>query len=124
MLARLFCMTVYQCEKFFDNVPQDKLMSYVGRVIHDGDTEISQSACNYGRLIRSNRNRHTARRNLSSLLSSIILNELDKGLESRGLRFTRYADYMVIVLKSRVAATRVMYSITDWIDTLSACGHK
>ena len=27
-------------EKFFDNVPQDKLMSYVGRVIHDGDTEV------------------------------------------------------------------------------------
>ena len=26
-------------EKFFDNVPQDKLMSYVGRVIHAGDTE-------------------------------------------------------------------------------------
>ena len=26
-------------EKFFDKVPQDKLMSYVGRVIHDGDTE-------------------------------------------------------------------------------------
>ena len=26
-------------EKFFDNVPQDKLMSFVGRVIHDGDTE-------------------------------------------------------------------------------------
>lgn len=26
-------------EKFFDNVPQDKLMSYVGRVIHDPATE-------------------------------------------------------------------------------------
>ena len=26
-------------EKFFDNVPQDKLMSYVGRVIQDPDTE-------------------------------------------------------------------------------------
>ena len=26
-------------EKFFDNVPQNKLMSFVGRVIHDGDTE-------------------------------------------------------------------------------------
>ena len=26
-------------EKFFDNVPQDKLMSYVGRVIHAPDTE-------------------------------------------------------------------------------------
>ena len=26
-------------EKFFDNVPQDKLMSSVGRVIRDPDTE-------------------------------------------------------------------------------------
>ena len=26
-------------EKFFDNIPQDRLMSLVGRVIHDGDTE-------------------------------------------------------------------------------------
>jgi len=26
-------------EKFFDTVPQDKLMSYVGRVVHDGDVE-------------------------------------------------------------------------------------
>lgn len=26
-------------EKFFDNVPQDRLMSYIGRVIHDGDVE-------------------------------------------------------------------------------------
>lgn len=26
-------------EKFFDNVPQDKLMSYEGRVIHAPDTE-------------------------------------------------------------------------------------
>ena len=29
----------FDLEKFFDNVPQDKLMSYVGRVIKDGDTE-------------------------------------------------------------------------------------
>ena len=54
--------------------------------------------------------------NLSPLLSNIMLNELDKELESRRLRFTRYADDVVIVLKSRAAATRVMYSITDWIE--------
>ena len=29
----------FDLEKFFDNVPQDRLMSYVGRVINDGDTE-------------------------------------------------------------------------------------
>ena len=44
------------------------------------------------------------------------MNELDKELESRGQRFTRYADDVVIVLKSKAAATRVMYSITDWIE--------
>ncbi len=45
-----------------------------------------------------------------------MLNELDKELESRGQRFTRYADDVVIVLKSKVAATRVMHSITNWIE--------
>ena len=37
--------------------------------------------------------------NLSPLLSNIILNELDKELESRGLHFTRYADDCVIAVK-------------------------
>lgn len=45
-----------------------------------------------------------------------MLNELDKELESRGQRFTRYADDVVIVLKSKAAATREMYSITKWIE--------
>lgn len=45
-----------------------------------------------------------------------MLNELDKELENRGQRFTRYADDVVIVLKSKAAATRVMYSITNWIE--------
>ncbi len=45
-----------------------------------------------------------------------MLNELDKELENRGQRFTRYADDVVIMLKSKAAATRVMYSITDWIE--------
>ncbi len=54
--------------------------------------------------------------NLSPLLSNIMLNELDKELEARELRFTRYADDCVIVVASRAAATRVMHSITNWIE--------
>ena len=54
--------------------------------------------------------------NLSPLLSNIMLNELDRELESRGQRFTRYADDCVIVVKSKAAATRVMYSITSWTE--------
>ena len=108
-------------EKFFDNVPQDKLMSYVGRVIHDGDTEslirkyLKAGVMNKGKY-ESTEVGTPQGGNLSPLLSNIMLNELDKELESRGQRFTRYADDVVIVLKSKAAATRVMYSITDWIE--------
>ena len=108
-------------EKFFDKVPQDKLMSYVGRVIHDGDTEslirkyLKAGVMNNGIYEATNVGTPQGG-NLSPLLSNIMLNELDKELESRGQHFTRYADDVVIVLKSKAAATRVMYSITKWIE--------
>lgn len=108
-------------EKFFDNVPQDKLMSYVGRVIHDGDTEslirkyLKAGVMNRGQYEPTDIGTPQGG-NLSPLLSNIMLNELDYELEHRRLNFTRYADDVVIVLKSKAAATRVMYSITDWIE--------
>lgn len=108
-------------EKFFDNVPQDKLMSYVNRVIHDGDTEslirkyLKAGVMNKGTYEATGIGTPQGG-NLSPLLSNIMLNELDKELESRGQRFTRYADDVVIVLKSKAAATRIMYSITSWIE--------
>ena len=108
-------------EKFFDNVPQDKLMSYVGRVIHDGDTE--SLIRKYLKAGVMDKGRYEATEvgtpqggNLSPLLSNIMLNELDYELESRRLNFTRYADDVVITLKSEAAAKRVMYSITNWIE--------
>ena len=108
-------------EKFFDNVPQDKLMSYVGRVIHDGDTEslirkyLKAGVMVQGRYEETNVGTPQGG-NLSPLLSNIMLNELDRELERRGQKFTRYADDCVIVVKSKAAATRVMYSITSWIE--------
>ncbi|MFD0956161.1 reverse transcriptase domain-containing protein [Virgibacillus alimentarius] len=54
--------------------------------------------------------------NLSPLLSNIMLNELDKELESRGLRFVRYADDCIIMVKSEMAARRVMRSVTKYIE--------
>ncbi|WP_196890316.1 group II intron reverse transcriptase/maturase [Aureivirga sp. CE67] len=44
---------------------------------------------------------------LSPLLSNILLNELDKELEKRGLRYVRYADDFSIYVKSKQAAKRV-----------------
>ena len=45
-----------------------------------------------------------------------MLNELDKELETRGLRFTRYADDCVIAVRSESSAKRVMRTVTDWIQ--------
>jgi RNA-directed DNA polymerase len=108
-------------EKFFDNVPQDRLMSYVGRVIHDGDTEslirkyLKAGVMVDGRFEATDLGTPQGG-NLSPLLSNIMLTELDRELESRGLGFTRYADDCVIAVASEASAKRVMYSITTWIE--------
>jgi RNA-directed DNA polymerase len=54
---------------------------------------------------------------LSPLLSNIVLNELDKELESRGHKYVRYADDFSIYLKSQKAAERVMKSIVIYLET-------
>jgi group II intron reverse transcriptase/maturase len=48
---------------------------------------------------------------LSPLLSNIMLHELDKELEKRGLRYVRYADDFSIYTKSKKAARRVGNSV-------------
>ena len=54
---------------------------------------------------------------LSPLLSNIVLNELDKGLQARGHRFVRYADDCSIYVKSERSAKRIMDTITDYIES-------
>jgi group II intron reverse transcriptase/maturase len=54
--------------------------------------------------------------NLSPLLSNIMLNELDKELTHRNLKFCRYADDANIYVKSKKSAERVMASITRFIE--------
>ena len=108
-------------EKFFDNVPHDKLMSYVHNIINDGDVEsLIYKYLRAGIMIDGSYEESEVGTpqggNLSPLLSNIILNELDKELEARGLHFTRYADDCVILLKSEASAKRVMHSITKWIE--------
>ena len=108
-------------EKFFDTVPQDRLMSIINRTIHDGDTEsLIRKYLQAGVMVNGEYEETPSGTpqggNLSPLLSNIMLNELDKELEVRGLKFTRYADDCVIVVGSSAAAKRVMYSITDWIE--------
>ena len=53
---------------------------------------------------------------LSPLLSNLVLDELDKELERRGLEFCRYADDCNIFVRTRKAADRIMGSITTFIE--------
>ncbi len=52
---------------------------------------------------------------LSPLLSNLMLDDLDRELERRGLRFVRYADDCNIYVRSRRAGERVMRSISRFI---------
>lgn len=108
-------------EKFFDNVPQDKLMTLVHNLINDPDTEsLIRKYLNAGVMIKGKyevRTKGTPQGgNLSPLLSNIMLNELDRELEARGLHFVRYADDCVIAVGSSAAANRVMATVTKWIE--------
>ncbi|MGI6422038.1 MAG: group II intron reverse transcriptase/maturase [Syntrophomonadaceae bacterium] len=108
-------------EKFFDNVPQDKLMTLVGKIVKDPDTEsLISKYLKAGVMVKGKyeaTNVGTPQGgNLSPILSNIMLNELDRELEARGLNFVRYADDCIIAVGSSAAANRVMNSIVKWIE--------
>ena len=107
--------------KFFDNVPQDRLMSKVHLIAQDGTVEslirkFLKAGCVTESGLEPTEVGTPQGGPLSPLLSNIYLDELDKELEARGLRFCRYADDVVILVKSHMAARRVMNSIVSFIE--------
>ena len=108
-------------EKFFDNVPHDKLLRLVSNVVKDGNVVSLVNKFLKAGVMVDNQYEETMIGTpqggpLSPLLSNITLNKLDKELEARGLNFVRYADDIIILVKSEKAANRVMASITDYIE--------
>ena len=109
-------------EKFFDSVPQDKLIRIVDNVAKDSDvTALIHRFLRAGVMVNGHfeeTNLGTPQGgNLSPLLSNIYLNELDKELERRQLRFARYADDCVIFVKTEFSAKRVMKNVVAFIET-------
>ena len=108
-------------QRFFDTVCHDKLISIIMKTIHDGELvslirKYLVSGVMENGVVSPTKIGTPQGGNLSPLLSNIMLNELDKELEKRGLRFTRYADDCIIVVQSEKAANRVMESITKFIE--------
>lgn len=108
-------------EKYFDTVNHDKLIGLIYKEVKDMRViTLIRSYLNAGVMINGVTNATTEGvpqgGNLSPLLSNIMLNELDKELDRRGLHFCRYADDCNIYVKSKKSAIRVMESITSFIE--------
>lgn len=108
-------------EKFFDTVNHDKLISILRERVNDSRTlhliraYLQAGVLDKG-LVRSSTIGTPQGGPISVILSNIYLDQFDKELESRNLRFARYADDCIIFVKSEMSANRVMKSVTSWLE--------
>jgi RNA-directed DNA polymerase len=108
-------------EKFFDTVHHDRLMSRLATKVHDKRVlklvrRFLTAGVMVGGLVSPTDEGTPQGGPLSPLLSNIVLDELDKELQKRNLRFVRYADDFVIYVRSKKAAQRVMQNVTRFIE--------
>jgi RNA-directed DNA polymerase len=108
-------------EKYFDTVNHDKLIGLIYEEVKDIRVislirKYLQSGVMENGIFNTSERGVPQGGNLSPLLSNIMLNELDKELEKRGLHFCRYADDCNIYVKTKKSAYRVMASITRFIE--------
>ena len=117
-----YCIVVdIDLEKFFDRINHDILMSRVARKVKDKKLlKLIRSYLNSGIMVEGIRVRTEEGTPqggpLSPLLANILLDDLDKELERRRLRFCRYADDCNIYVKTKRAGERVKQSITRYLE--------
>lgn len=108
-------------EKFFDTVNHSKLIEILSWTIKDGRViSLIHKYLNAG--VAQNGYFEKTEEGvpqggpLSPLCGNVMLNELDRELESRGHRFVRFADDAIIFCKSRKSAERTMENIIPFIE--------
>jgi len=108
-------------EKFFDRVNHDMLMGRLAQRVQDKRVlRITRAFLNAGvmadGLVRPTDEGTPQGGPLSPLLSNLLLDDLDRELERRGLSFVRYADDCNIYVRSQRAGERVMAGVTRWLE--------
>jgi len=106
--------------KFFDNVQHDLLMARVARKV--GDARLLALIGRYlragvivGETFAPSEIGTPQGGPLSPLLANILLDDLDRELERRGHRFARYADDVLVLVKTPRAGERVKASLTGYL---------
>jgi RNA-directed DNA polymerase len=114
-----FCIDV-DLAKFFDKCQHDVLMSRVSRKVRD--RRLLRLIGRYLRagvmvegVLQPTEEGAPQGGPLSPLLSNVLLDDLDKELERRGLRFVRYADDFQIFVRSERSAQRVFGSVKRFL---------
>lgn len=107
-------------EKFFDRVNHDVLMARVARKVRDKGLlgligRYLRAGVLVGDIIQATELGTPQGGPLSPLLANILLDDLDKELERRGYRFARYADDLLILVKSPRTGERVKASVTRYL---------
>lgn len=106
---------------FFDGVSQDRLIYRLSQSVADKRVlkligKMLRSGILEDGLVKPSLEGTVQGSPLSPLLSNVVLDELDKELERRGLEFARFADDCNVFVKSQAAAERVMKSLKRFIE--------
>lgn len=107
--------------KFFDRINQDRLIGRLSAIIEDKRILKLIGMMLRGGVMQDGVVSPTTQgaiqgSPLSPLLSNLVLDELDKEIERRGLEHCRFADDCNIFVKTQKAAERVMASISKFIE--------
>ena len=106
---------------FFDEIPHDLILKLIRRRISDERLvtliarALKAGVIEDGIFVKTLKGSPQGSP-LSPILSNIVLNELDQELEKRGLKFCRWADDSLILVKSERAANRVMEGIIRYLE--------
>jgi RNA-directed DNA polymerase len=108
-------------EAFFDRVNHDRLMSRLSQRIADKRLRwiirgFLRSGVMEKGMVTATTEGTPQGGPLSPLLANYVLDELDKELEERGLRFVRYADDANVYVRSERAAQRAFENLTAFIE--------
>lgn len=107
-------------KSFFDEIPHSLILKLIRRkIVDEGLLTLIARALKAGVIVEG-RFEKTEKgcpqgSPLSPMISNIVLNELDQELEHRGLKYARWADDFVILLRSERAAMRVLNGVTNYL---------